>query len=217
MFQTNPLGVEPFAYVKTFLLFQLICIAADHVSENPLYMYFIKIGSTKHEGEEMMKRWRRRELRCEWLFGQYNISEAPLFSRLSGHNLVTSQHGEKINSGIREIWTKLCVICRNILLYKLTVELFPAVSSCRISTSSISLNFACTCLQFRSEISVALGNERGLEPMTTLETRVRIEWDHHMFSTNQLFVSCLKTKLYEKPFTIWKFIAGTTLVTRLNP
>ena len=124
---------------------------------------------------------------------------------------------KKINSGIREIWTKLCVICRNFLLYKLTVELFPVVSSCRISTSSISLNFACTCLQFRSEISVTLGNERGLEPMTTLETRVRIEWDHHMFSTNQLFVSCLKTKLYEKPFTIWKFIAGTTLVTRLNP
>ena len=105
----------------------------------------------------------------------FNISVAPLFSGLSGHNLVTCQHGEKINSGLREIWTKLCVIYRNILLYKLTVELFPAVSSCRISTSSISLKFACTCLQFRSEISVALGNERGLEPMTTLETRVRTE------------------------------------------
>ena len=105
----------------------------------------------------------------------FNISEAPLFSGLWGHKLVTCHHGEQINSGIREIWTKLCVIRRNILLYKLTVELFPSVSSCRISTSSISLNFACTCLQFRSEISVTLGNERGLEPMTTLETRVRIE------------------------------------------
>ena len=147
----------------------------------------------------------------------FNISKAPLFSGLWGHKLVTSQHGEQINSGIREIWTKLCVICRNILLYKLTVELFPAVSSCRISTSSISLNFACTCLKFRSKISVALGNERALEPMATLETRVRIEWDHHMFSINQLFVSCLKTKLYEKPFTIWTSISGTTLVTRLNP
>ena len=103
----------------------------------------------------------------------FNISEAPLLSGLSGHNLVTSQNGEQINSGIREIWAKLCVICRNILLYKLTVELFPAVSSCRIPTSSISLNFACTCLQFRSEISVALVNERGLETVTTLETRVR--------------------------------------------
>ena len=122
----------------------------------------------------------------------FNISEAPLFSGLWGHKLVTCHHGEQINSGIREIWTKLCVI-RDILLYKLTVELFPSVSSCRISTSSISLNFACTCLKFRSKISVALGNERALEPMATLETRVRIEWDHHMFSINQLFVSCLKT------------------------
>ena len=101
------------------------------------------------------------------------ISEAPLFSGLWGHKLVTCHHGEQINSGIREIWTKLCVIRRNILLYKLTVELFPSVSSCRISTSSISLNFACTCLQFRFKTSLALGNERGLEPVTTLETRVR--------------------------------------------
>ena len=101
------------------------------------------------------------------------ISEAPLFSGLWGHKLVTCHHGEQINSGIREIWTKLCVIRRNILLYKLTVELFPSVSSCRISTSSISLNFACTCLQFRSKTSPALGNERGLEPLTTLETRER--------------------------------------------
>ena len=46
------------------------------------------------------------------------ISETPLFSGLSGHNCVTSQYGEQINSGIREIWTKLCVICRNVLLYK---------------------------------------------------------------------------------------------------
>ena len=129
----------------------------------------------------------------------FNISKAPLFSGLSGHNLVTSQHGEKNNSGIREIWTKVCVICRNILRCKLTVELFPAVSSCRISTSSISLNFACTCLQFRSEISVALGNERGLEPITTLETRVRIEWDHHVF--NQSVVCFLpKNKIVRKTF-----------------
>ena len=146
------------------------------------------------------------------------ISEAPLFSGLWGHKLVTCHPGEQINSGIREIWTRLCVIRRNILLYKLTVELFPSVSSCRISTSSISLNFACTCLQFRSEISVALGNERGLDSLTTL-ARVRKweEWGHHMFSTNQLFVSCLKTKLYEKPFTIWTCKARTTLVARLNP
>ena len=33
----------------------------------------------------------------------FNISEAPLFSGLSGHKLVTPPHGEKINSGIREI------------------------------------------------------------------------------------------------------------------
>ena len=98
------------------------------------------------------------------------ISEAPLFSGLWGHKLVTCHPGEQI---IREIWTRLCVIRRNILLYKLTVELFPSVSSCRISTSSISLNFACTCLQFRSKTSPALGNERGLEPLTTLETRER--------------------------------------------
>ena len=103
----------------------------------------------------------------------FNISEAPLFSGLWGHKLVTCHHGEQINSGIMEIWTKLCVIRRNILLYKLTVELFPSVSSCRISTSSISLNFACTCLQFRSKTSPALGNERELEPLTTLETRER--------------------------------------------
>ena len=28
-----------FLTIILFLLFQLICIAADHVSENPLYMY----------------------------------------------------------------------------------------------------------------------------------------------------------------------------------
>ena len=124
------------------------------------------------------------------------ISEAPLFSGPSGHNCVTSQYGEQINSGIREIWTKLCVICRNILLYKLTVELFPAVSSCRISTSSISLSFACTCLQFRSKTSLALGNERGLEPVTTLETRVR---SSYVF--NQSVVCFLpKNKIVRKTF-----------------
>ena len=31
--QTNPLGIKFFSYVKTFLLFQEICIAAGHVSE----------------------------------------------------------------------------------------------------------------------------------------------------------------------------------------
>ena len=30
----------------------------------------------------------------------FNISKAPLFSGLWGHKLVTSQHGEQINSGI---------------------------------------------------------------------------------------------------------------------
>lgn len=126
----------------------------------------------------------------------FNISEAPLFSGLWGHKLVTCHHGEQINSGIREIWTKLCVIRRNILLYKLTVELFPSVSSCRISTSSISLNFACTCLQFRFKTSLALGNERGLEPVTTLETRVR---SSYVF--NQPVVCFLpKNKIVRKTF-----------------
>ena len=79
---------------------------------------------------------------------------------------------------------------------KLTVELFPAVSSCRISTSSISLNFACTCLQFRSKTSLALGNERGLEPVTTLETRVR---SSYVF--NQSVVCFLpKNKIVRKTF-----------------
>ena len=31
--QTNPVGIKFFSYVKTFLLFQEICIAAGHVSE----------------------------------------------------------------------------------------------------------------------------------------------------------------------------------------
>ena len=32
--QTNPVGVELFSYVKTFLLY--ICIVAGHVNENAL-------------------------------------------------------------------------------------------------------------------------------------------------------------------------------------
>jgi len=31
--QSNPVGIKLFSYVKTFLLFQEICIAAGHVSE----------------------------------------------------------------------------------------------------------------------------------------------------------------------------------------
>ena len=72
------------------------------------------------------------------------------------------------------------------------------MSSCRISTSSISLNFACTRLQFRSEISVTLGNERGLEPVPTLETRVR---SSYVF--NQSVVCFLpKNKIVGKIFHI---------------
>ena len=36
VFQASPLGVETFSLSKSFLLFQFICKAADHVSENAL-------------------------------------------------------------------------------------------------------------------------------------------------------------------------------------
>ena len=36
VFQASPLGVETLFLSKTFLLFQFICIAADHESENAL-------------------------------------------------------------------------------------------------------------------------------------------------------------------------------------
>jgi len=35
VYQENPVGIENFSHVKN-LLFQEICIAADHVSENDL-------------------------------------------------------------------------------------------------------------------------------------------------------------------------------------
>jgi len=40
VYQENPVGIENFSHVKNLLLFQEVCIAADHVSENDLY--FIK-------------------------------------------------------------------------------------------------------------------------------------------------------------------------------
>ena len=42
--QTNPVGVELFSYVKTFVnLFQKICIDADQVSKNALYQIALNL------------------------------------------------------------------------------------------------------------------------------------------------------------------------------
>lgn len=47
-------------------------------------------------------------------------------------------------------------------IHVLTVERFPAVSSWRIFTCSISLSLACTCLLSRSCVSAGRGEGRGL-------------------------------------------------------
>ena len=44
VFQTNPVGVELFSYVKTFVnLFQKICTGAGHVSKNALYQIALNL------------------------------------------------------------------------------------------------------------------------------------------------------------------------------
>ena len=44
VFQTNPVGVELFSYIKTFVnLFQKICIDAGHVSKNSLYQIALNL------------------------------------------------------------------------------------------------------------------------------------------------------------------------------
>ena len=44
VFQTNPVGVELFSYVKTFVnLFQKICIDTGHVSKNALYQIALNL------------------------------------------------------------------------------------------------------------------------------------------------------------------------------
>ena len=143
----------------------------------------------------------------------FNISEAPLLSGLSGNNLVTSQNGEQINSGIREILAKLCVIVETFLSTNLLLSFFRR---CRLAGYQL--------LQSASILRVLAYSFVPRFPLPLLTKgdwnpwrRWQLEWGHHMFSTNQFFVSYLKTELYEKPFTIWTCIAGTTLVTRLNP
>ena len=45
VFQTNPVGVKLFSYVKTFVnLFQKICIDARHVSKNALYQIALNLA-----------------------------------------------------------------------------------------------------------------------------------------------------------------------------
>ena len=37
VYKKNPVGIELFSHVQNFLLFQAICKAADHETENDLY------------------------------------------------------------------------------------------------------------------------------------------------------------------------------------
>ena len=143
------------------------------------------------------------------------ISEAPLFSGLWGHKLVTCHHGEQINSGTvsGKFGQNYALSAETFFSTNLLLSFFPR---CRLAGYQL--------LQSASILRVLAYSfvPRLRLPLVTKGNwnhwrHWKLERGHHMFSTNQLSISYLRTKLYEKPFTIWTCIAGTALVTRLNP